>query len=49
MRLRELMMLLALLVVACGETATDSTAATGVQAAANDMSGLSLEVHQAPG
>jgi ABC-type glycerol-3-phosphate transport system substrate-binding protein len=50
MRLRVLLMLLvALGLAACGGAATTSTLATAEAAGDLDLSGLSLQVHQAPG
>lgn len=50
MRARLGLLLFMLVAVACGGGASaDPAPTTAVQAAAVDLSGLSLEVHQAPG
>lgn len=43
------LVLLALGLAACGGNATTTTPSTSVEAVDLDLSGLSLQVHQAPG
>jgi len=49
MNTRVWFLVLVLGAAACGGDAADSTIDAGVEASGNELSGLSLDVHQAPG